>query len=1071
MNCPTRDTEPAGRIGHNQNPPLFNNDTNTRRSFDKDQDRTCGGNDMNLDSTQDAGGGGPDFTLLQKRDGDLTNDGIAHGSGGVVNGDGSDATRRDVNDSLNTTTTSTTLSAAISSGSSTGSSGDFSTGSSTAPSTSLTKTSTHSVKGSTTASIAGSTNSINGSTDSINSSIDSSTANSTTSISGSTTPLTSNHATSSTTTKLFASSYPTDSRSVSSVRYTTSAGAVRNATTEPTTTVHGTPNSSLVTPAIVAAAPRSGSDDSETLASPASLASSSRLLESAPILYTSLDPPANYRPDAPDDPNPKYLSLNRGLVLAKGPDSGLLQSALSNTPQNIVDNNSVAVKKVRFNTKPPEEFSHSFDFDTSQDDGEYGNESIDEDEDDFDSTDLDPRASQYSANIPLLQQIDNIRRLREQGQVDTNSISNLNSQFGSRSKPRTLHSTHTVTSDMTPSTSADTPSPASRRRNSYLKPSAPISSYGTSTTEQLDPPGGPSLSDPNRNTTMPGGPDLGTTAESNIDRRGSSGTANSTGSGRSYSPSSSSILNSSMSFKEKIDYIITHSRKVAFKYARFIGPGIMVSVAYLDPGNYSTAVTAGAMYQYKHLFVILLSNVFAVFLQILCVKLGSVTGLDLAQNCREHLPRWLCIAIYILAEIAIIATDLAEVVGTAIALNILFNIPLAIGVLLTVLDVLIVLMAYRPNGPVKFVRYFEYLVSVLVFVVVLCFAVELMSIGPIGLGTVLKGFLPSPELVESDGLYMSCGILGATVMPHSLYLGSGLVQPRLREFDTKHGYFSDDSSSGTTPNIIQDIEDEIEEVLHASSASIYSSNSSWEASRYRPSIHAIKYAMNFSIAELVMSLFTVAIFVNSAILIVAAATLAHSPEAEDADLFSIYDMLWKYLGHFAAVIFALALLFSGQSAGIVCTLAGQMVSEGFLHWSFQPWIRRLITRAIAIAPCLLVALFVGRKGLADVLNASQVVLSLLLPFVSAPLLYFTQSKKIMSVRITDRTPVTTSGSDGYTAVETDETTVGTNSPAVAYLDMSNSKLTNGIAIFIFVFVSSLNAFLILSMALGADVKM
>ena len=234
-------------------------------------------------------------------------------------------------------------------------------------------------------------------------------------------------------------------------------------------------------------------------------------------------------------------------------------------------------------------------------------------------------------------------------------------------------------------------------------------------------------------------------------------------------------------FNEKLGVLISNWRQIIKKYGQFIGPGIMVSVAYMDPGNYSTAVSAGALYQYKLLFVILLSNLFAAFLQILCVKLGSVTGLDLAQNCRKHLPHWLCISVYILAEIAIIATDLAEVVGTAIALNILFGIPLAVGVALTVIDVLLVLMAYRPNGPMRIVRYFEYLVTILVLLVVICFAVELSKIGATDVSSIFKGFLPSKELVESQGLYLSCAILGATVMPHSLYLGSGLVQPRLRE--------------------------------------------------------------------------------------------------------------------------------------------------------------------------------------------------------------------------------------------------------------------------------------------------
>ncbi|CAN6663537.1 manganese transporter Smf2p [Trichomonascus vanleenenianus] len=497
------------------------------------------------------------------------------------------------------------------------------------------------------------------------------------------------------------------------------------------------------------------------------------------------------------------------------------------------------------------------------------------------------------------------------------------------------------------------------------------------------------------------------------------------------------------------------------KYAKFFGPGIMVSVAYMDPGNYSTAVSAGALYQYKLLFVVLVSNLFAVFLQILCAKLGSVTGRDLAQNCRDHLPRWLCISIYFLAEIAIIATDLAEVVGTAISLNILFGIPLAVGVALTVIDVLLVLMAYQPNGPLKVVRYFEYLVAGLVTIVVVCFAIELAKIGPVDKGAIFEGFfLPHKELFQSSGLYLSCGILGATVMPHSLYLGSGLVQPRLREYDTKHGYYEPESESS-------------DEIL-----------------RYKPSIYAIRYAMNYSIAELVISLFTVAIFVNAAILIVAGATLSNSPDdAVDADLFSIYEMLQKFLGAAAGTVFALALLFSGQSAGIVCTLSGQMVSEGFLHWSFKPWIRRLITRAIAIAPCFAVAIFVGRKGLADVLNASQVVLSLMLPFVSAPLLFFTASKKIMRVPVIAKRPGPIDDDDDdddcgtiaedYTSIRRvnsvdsfgtlESDTLSGSGPE--FVDMSNSWWTNVIAISIFLIVSALNLFLIISMAMGADVHL
>ncbi|KAK9466182.1 natural resistance-associated macrophage protein-domain-containing protein [Lipomyces arxii] len=462
------------------------------------------------------------------------------------------------------------------------------------------------------------------------------------------------------------------------------------------------------------------------------------------------------------------------------------------------------------------------------------------------------------------------------------------------------------------------------------------------------------------------------------------------------------------------------------KYLQFIGPGFMIAVAYIDPGNYSTDVAAGAMFRFKLLFVILLSNVFAIFLQSLCAKLGSVTGLDLAQNCRTHFPRWLCIILYLLAETAIVATDLAEVIGTAISLNILFKVPLVAGVAITIVDVLIVLLAYKPNGSLKAVRWFEYAVAVLVLAVVICFCVELGGIRDTSVGEVFKGYLPSKTVFSSDGLYYSCGILGATVMPHSLYLGSGLVQPRLREFDEANNNFS------------------------------YDPNDSVEEMKYRPSVAAIRHALKYSIIELAVSLFTFALFVNSAILIVSGATLSDTPGAADADLFSIHDMLSTQLSAAAGTVFALALLFSGQSAGIVCTLAGQMVSEGFLHWTMRPWLRRLITRTIAILPCIVVAGAVGREGLAEVINLSQVVLSILLPFVSAPLIYFTCRKKYMRVPVI----VSPATADDVSA------SFELNSREMEYVDFSNGKFVTVVGVLIWSLICGLNVYLIVLLGLG-----
>lgn len=470
------------------------------------------------------------------------------------------------------------------------------------------------------------------------------------------------------------------------------------------------------------------------------------------------------------------------------------------------------------------------------------------------------------------------------------------------------------------------------------------------------------------------------------------------------------------------------------KYSRFIGPGLMVSVAYMDPGNYSTAVAAGSAFKYKLLFLILLSNCLAVFLQILSAKLGAVTGLDLAANCKANLSFRVNIFIYCLAELAIIATDLAEVVGTAISLNILFDLPLLAGVIVTVVDVLIVLMAYKPNGPLIFVRIFESFVSVLVGATVVCFAIELYQVSHeegINFSTweVIKGFMPNEKVVDmsdrdgGNGLYLSLAILGATVMPHSLYLGSGLVQARLKDYDIKHGHYKPltDEPSNSDENAEPEHDDEFERNVQPDQCTtnpFEKDEDEDENDHYRPSIHSINDTMTYTIVELVISLFTVALFVNSAILIVAGATLNNNKHKRDddhdgndtddsddeddyqnADLFTIYNLLSTHLSPTAGFVFALALLCSGQSAGVVCTLAGQMVLEGFLLWSLPPITRRLITRGLAIIPCLVVVTLAGREGLSNVLNMSQVVLAILLPVVSAPLIWFTCSKEIMKVPI------------------------------------------------------------------------
>ncbi|KKY16452.1 putative transporter protein smf2 [Diplodia seriata] len=482
--------------------------------------------------------------------------------------------------------------------------------------------------------------------------------------------------------------------------------------------------------------------------------------------------------------------------------------------------------------------------------------------------------------------------------------------------------------------------------------------------------------------------------------------------------------------------LMFQARDVLYNYAKFVGPGFMVAVAYIDPGNYATDVAAGASYRFKLLFIILMSNIFAIFLQSLCVKLGTVTGMNLAENCRAHLPWWLNVILYIFAESAIIATDIAEVIGFAIALNVLAKVPLVAGCAISIVDVFLILLFYRPSGSMRAVRYFEYFVMLLVLGVVVCFCFQLSLIRDTSVGDVFRGYLPSKAIVESKGLYQSCGILGATVMPHSLYLGSGIIQPRLREFDeallasTQHPAAAENNNSDTDSD----------------SESIVS------LSKYRPSIQAIKACYTYSVVETAISLFTFALFVNSSILIVAGSSLYKTPGAESADLFGIHDLLSSTLAPAAGTIFALALLLSGVSAGIVCTIAGQMISEGQLNWSCKPWKRRFFTRSISIVPSIIVAGAVGRAGLSDALEASQVALSVILPFVSAPLVYFTCRNKFMTVSAVDRGA--RPSNNAVAQAEHGERQSSTGS--VEEIQMRNNWLTATIAVLIWLIIVVMN---------------
>lgn len=371
------------------------------------------------------------------------------------------------------------------------------------------------------------------------------------------------------------------------------------------------------------------------------------------------------------------------------------------------------------------------------------------------------------------------------------------------------------------------------------------------------------------------------------------------------------------------------------KLLAFAGPGYLVAVGYMDPGNWATDLAGGSRFGYALLSVILLSNLMAVLLQGLSSKLGIVTGRDLAQACRDHYSRRTGFVLWVLCELAIAACDLAEVIGTAIALNLLFGISLPVGIAITAFDVMIVL--YLQN---KGFRLLEALVIALIAVVGGCFVFELFISKP-DIGEVARGFVPTSEIITNpEMLYIAIGILGATVMPHNLYLHSSIVQTR----------------------------------------------------KYAENAEGKREAVRFAFLDSTIAL-TFALFINAAILIVAAATFHRTGNTQVAEIQDAYQLLTPLLGvGGASAVFALALLASGQNSTLTGTLAGQIVMEGFLNLRIRPWLRRLITRAIAIVPAAIVAILYGESGTAKLLVFSQVILSLQLSFAVFPLVQFTSDK-------------------------------------------------------------------------------
>src|SRR6476660_7415253 len=381
-------------------------------------------------------------------------------------------------------------------------------------------------------------------------------------------------------------------------------------------------------------------------------------------------------------------------------------------------------------------------------------------------------------------------------------------------------------------------------------------------------------------------------------------------------------------------------RGVSFwrKALAFAGPGYMVAVGYMDPGNWATDLAGGSRFGYTLQSVILLSNLMAILLQSLALRLGIVTGRDLAQACRDHYSRPVSFALWVRCEIAIAACDLAEVIGSAIALNLLLGIPLLWGVCITALDVLLILLLQNRGF-----RYLEAFVIALVATIGLCFAAELLMAHP-EVAQIVGGLVPTTQIVTNPVmLYIAIGILGATVMPHNLYLHSSIVQTR---------------------KVLPDSKSKRE---------------------------AIRFATLDSTVALLF-----AFFINAAILILAAATFHQAGHQDVADIGDAYRLLTPLLGTtLASTLFAVALLASGQNSTITGTLAGQIVMEGFLNIRLPAWLRRLITRLIAIVPAVIVTALYGERGAGSLLILSQVILSLQLSFAVVPLVYFTSQRKKM----------------------------------------------------------------------------
>lgn len=437
------------------------------------------------------------------------------------------------------------------------------------------------------------------------------------------------------------------------------------------------------------------------------------------------------------------------------------------------------------------------------------------------------------------------------------------------------------------------------------------------------------------------------------------------------------------------------------RFLSFCGPGYMIAVGYMDPGNWATDIEAGSKYGYSLLYIILISNVMAVILQHLCIRVGVYTRRDLAQNCRIQCHPYVNWFLYIVAELAIISCDLSEVIGTAIALNLLFGMPILWGVLLTVADVLLLLAGFNSDNSSQY-KILEFLVMALMSIVGGCFLIQVLLVKP-DWKEVALGFIPrSTQLfTDKDALFSALGIIGATVMPHNLYLHSSIVKYRLPPPLPK--FKADDSDcedeGGADEEVASFTERPVEDLKRTEA----------NESRYWSTLKSI---IRYNTVDTLIALF-LALLINAAILIVSAAAFNARGKTDVKHIEDASELMKQWLGKGASILFGLALLAAGQSSTVTGTLAGQIVFEGFLRMRMAPWLRRIVTRVVAIVPAVLIIYWAGEESINKLLLYSQVVLSFQLPFAIVPLIIFAfpSSKKRQSTETDEPSTVVFSSSD------------------------------------------------------------